>query len=399
MKNKSIEIVKSKVKLKIKGKNVNRYLLRLSKNHIPLLFIDKISKDEVNVLIYFKDYENAQKLNTIYDIHLIEYGGWEKEKHSLFKNKWIILALFFSLLLLWTLSKMIFKVEIVTNNQNMREKLLRELKEYDISKFHFQRNYQTLQKIKQKLLESHHDDIEWLEIERRGTKYIIRFEPRIIEKEKGKYSYQHVVSKKNAIIKKVESSNGQIIRGQNDYVKKGDIIISGYISLNGSVKETVSALGNVYGEVWYEVDVFYPFGYYEQTKTGRKKEVYVLTFLSNRIELFNFHPFYDKIYTSSTILEKRGFPIRFVKEKQEEVHTISSIETVEEATLKAVDLATKKIESKLSEKEKILKYKIINREIENNGVTLKVFFSVYEDITDYLEITPYVEEKDEGNGS
>ena len=98
-------------------------------------------------------------------------------------------------------------------------------------------------------------------------------------------------------------------------------------------------------------------------------------------------------------MEKRGFPIRFVKEKQEEVHTISSIETVEEATLKAVDLATKKIESKLSEKEKILKYKIINREIENNGVTLKVFFSVYEDITDYLEITPYVEEKDEGNGS
>jgi len=47
----------------------------------------------------------------------------------------------------------------------------------------------------------------------------------------------------------VESSNGQIIRGQNDYVKKGDIIISGYISLNGSVKETVSSLGNVYGSM------------------------------------------------------------------------------------------------------------------------------------------------------
>lgn len=165
------------------------------------------------------------------------------------------------------------------------------------------------------------------------------------------------------------------------------------------MKKTVSATGTVYGEVWYEVDVFYPFGYYEETKTGRKKEVYVIEFLSHRIELFNFHPFYDKIINSSTILEKRGFPIRFTKEKQEEVNIISSIETVEEATLKAVDLANKKIESKLNEEEYVLKYKIINREIENNGVRLKVFFSVYEDITDYLEIAPYVEEKDEGDNS
>ncbi len=125
----------------------------------------------------------------------------------------------------------------------------------------------------------------------------------------------------------------------------------------------------------------------------------MLTFLSKLIELFNFHPFYDKIYYSSILLEKRGFPIRFVKEKQEEVNTISSIETIEEATLKAVDLANKKIEAKLSDEERILKYKIMNREIENNGVTLKVFFSVYENITDYLEITPYVEEKNEGDAS
>ncbi len=399
MKNKSLEVIKSKIKLRVSGKNVNRYLLRLSKNHISLLSVLKKSKDEYDILIYFKDYELAQKLNTIYDIHIIEYGGWEQEKKYLKKNKWIFLALIFSLLFLFFLSRLIFEVEIVTNDQAMKNRLLKELKELSIDKYHFQKSYQELQTIKTKLLETHHDDIEWLEIERIGTKYRVRFEPRIIEPDKKTTKERHLIAKKNAIIKKVESSTGQIVKGKNDYVKKGDIIVSGYISLNDSVKKTVSATGTVYGEVWYEVDVFYPFGYYEETKTGRKKEVYVIEFLSHRIELFNFHPFYDKIINSSTILEKRGFPIRFTKEKQEEVNIISSIETVEEATLKAVDLANKKIESKLNEEEYVLKYKIINREIENNGVRLKVFFSVYEDITDYLEIAPYVEEKDEGDNS
>ena len=399
MKNKSLEVIKSKIKLRVSGKNVNRYLLRLSKNHISLLSVLKKSKDEYDILIYFKDYELAQKLNTIYDIHIIEYGGWEQEKKYLKKNKWIFLALIFSLLFLFFFSRLIFEVEIVTNDQAMKNRLLKELKELSIDKYHFQKSYQELQTIKTKLLETHHDDIEWLEIERIGTKYRVRFEPRIIEPDKKTTKERHLIAKKNAIIKKVESSTGQIVKGKNDYVKKGDIIVSGYISLNDSVKKTVSATGTVYGEVWYEVDVFYPFGYYEETKTGRKKEVYVIEFLSHRIELFNFHPFYDKIINSSTILEKRGFPIRFTKEKQEEVNIISSIETVEEATLKAVDLANKKIESKLNEEEYVLKYKIINREIENNGVRLKVFFSVYEDITDYLEIAPYVEEKDEGDNS
>lgn len=399
MKNKSLEVVKSKVKLRIVGKNVNRYLLRLSKNHISLLSIEKKSKEECNVLIYFKDYALAQKLNTIYDIHIIEYGGWEKEKRCFSKNKWIFLALTCSLFFLFILSKLIFEVEVVTNNQEMKRRLLKELKEYSIEKYHFQKSYQNLQEIKEKILENHHDDIEWLEIERIGTKYRIRFEPRIIEPNKEENELRHLVAKKNAIIKKVESSTGQVLKERNDYVKKGDIIVSGYVSLNGSVKKTVSATGTVYGEVWYEVDVFYPFGYYEETKTGRKKEVYVIEFLSHHLELFNFNPFYDKIINSKTILEKRGFPIRFVKEKQEEVHITSSIETVEEATLKAVDLAHKKIESKLSNQESILKYKIINREIENNGVRLKVFFSVYEDITNYSKIEPYAEDLNEGDNS
>ena len=249
MKNKSIEVVRSKVKLSITGKNVNRYLLRLAKNHVALLSVEKKSKDACFLLIYFKDYEIVQKLNTIYEVHIVEYGGWEKQKKSFLKSKWIYLFLVFSCVFLFFLSKMIFEIEIVTNDQVMKRRLLKELKDLSISKYHFQKSYDDLQLIKSQLLEMHHDDIEWLEIEKVGTKYRIRFEPRIIKPSKEETGYRHVVAGKNAIIRKVESSKGQIIRGKNDYVKKGDIIVSGYISLNESVKQTVSATATVYGEV------------------------------------------------------------------------------------------------------------------------------------------------------
>ncbi len=391
--------MKSKVKLVIKGKNPNRFLLRLAKNHINLLELDKKASDEYYVIIYYKDYEKVLKLNTIYDIHIVEYGGFLKEKKSLLKNKWFIGSLVIACLLLFFLSKMIFSVEIVTNDQKMRKLLLDELKTYGIDRFHFQKSYQELEKVKEKMLNDYHDQLEWLEIERIGTTYKVRYEPRILTPDKEETSYRHVVAAKNAIIQKVESSEGQILKNQNDYVKKGDIIVSGYVSLNGNVKKTVSATGTVYGETWYEVEVFYPFGYYEQTKTGKKKTVYVLEFFSHRIELFNFHPFYDKIYTSEVLLEKKPFPVRFVKDYQEEVHTESVIATLEEAKEKAISLAISKIEKTLSGEEKILNYKVVHEAVESNGVKLQVFFSVYEDITEYLEIPLYEEEEHEGDFS
>lgn len=393
MKNSTIDAVKSKIKIVIKGKNVNRYLLRLNKNKISILNIQKMSKEEVYAVIYFKDYEKVLNLNTVYKISIVEYGGWVKEKRSLKRNSFLITSIIISLISLLILSKMIFEVEIVTNDNNMKKLLITELEKYNISKYNFIKTYKQTEEIKEKILDDYKDQIEWLEIERIGTKYQIRYEPRIIKEDKNKYEYRNLIASKNAVIIEVESSAGQIVRKQNDYVKKGEVLVSGYIYLNEEVKDMVAATGTVYGEVWYEVEVFYPFGYYEQIKTGNIKNIYVFEFIKWRIELFNFNRYHDTIREENIIIRNPALPIKFFKEKQIEVNTISSIQTLEEASIKAIDLAVDKIEKQLSDKEKILKYKVIDRKIESNGVTLNVFFSVCEDITDYEKIVP-IEEKE-----
>lgn len=381
-----LEQFKSKVQIAIKGKNVKRFLFKLYKNRINILNVKKINNNEMYIWIYFKDYDKLVKLNTIYEVFIVDYGGMIKSKRLLNKNKFILFFLITSLIFLFIISKLIFDVEVITNDSKMKDKLLYELSLYDLKKYKFQKNYNEIQIIKDKILDKYRDEIEWLEIELIGTNYIVKYEPRIMNDSTNNLKPRHIVARRDAVIYSVVSSKGQILKNKNDYVKKGDIIVSGNIFLNEEVKDTVSAKGNVLGEVWYEVDVFYPFAYYEQRKTGKEKDVYVINFLNRRLELFNFKPFYDKISKDKVIIKHEILPFKLIKERHIEVNTISSVKTEELVYLDAVSLAVSKIENKLNQGEFIKIYKVINKKLNDKGIELRIFFSVVEDITEYVEI-------------
>ena len=281
---------------------------------------------------------------------------------------------------------MIFNVEIITNDFDMKTRLISTLKKYDISKYHFRKSHKYIQKIKSNILEEYHDSIEWIEIDRIGTNYIVKYEPKIIKNDKEKKEFRHIIAKKNAIISKIYSSNGQIVKNKYSYVKKGDIIISGYIYLNDKIKDTVSADGKVYGETWYITNVIYPFNYYEKNKTGRKKTIYSVKFFDKNIELFNFKRFNDKIVDEHILLKGDIFPIKLIKEKQEEVIIKSSMNSLEEAKLKAIELAYDKMKQGLKSDEYIINHKVLDSKIIDKGVEMKIFFSVCEDIGEYFKI-------------
>ena len=381
-----LEQFKSKVQIAIKGKNVKRFLFKLYKNRINILNIKKINNNEMYIWIYFKDYDKLVKLNTIYEVFIVDYGGMIKSKRLLNKNKFILFFVITSLIFLFIISKLIFDVEVITNDSKMKDKLLYELSLYDLKKYKFQKNYNEIQIIKDKILDKYRDEIEWLEIELIGTNYIVKYEPRIMNDSTNNLKPRHIVARRDAVIYSVVSSKGQILKNKNDYVKKGDIIVSGNIFLNEEVKDIVSAKGTVLGEVWYEVDVFYPFAYYAQRKTGKEKDVYVINFLNRRLELFNFKPFYDKIIKDKVIIKHEILPFKLIKERHIEVNTISSVKTEELVYLDAVSLAVSKIENKLNQGEFIKIYKVINKKLNDKGIELRIFFSVVEDITEYVEI-------------
>ena len=252
-----------------------------------------------------------------------------------------------------------------------------------------------LQEIKSKLLSNHKEELEWIEIENIGTKYIIRYEPRIKNNINTDPPLRHIIAKKSGVIRDMNISSGQIVKDVDSYVKKGDVIVSGYITLNGNVKDTVSSSGTVYGETWYKVTIDYPYKYKEIYETGNSKNVFVIKFFSKDIELFNFNKYNTKNIVEETILKNNILPIKFVKQIQKETKVIAENNTEEELIDKAVNLAKKKMEEKLKDNEYVKDYKILNKTKYSDSITLNIFFNVVEDVTEYFEIEEYVEESEE----
>ena len=375
----------SKIKLNVKGKNIERFIKRLKSNNIDLLKIEYIKYNEINIIIYKKDYEKLLELKTIYDVNMVDIYGIIKVREVINIYKYLIIFIAIGIMLLIFLSNVIFNVEVIHNDKDLRNLIINELENYNIKKYKFKKNYNEIQNIKNDILNKYQDKIEWLEIEEKGTSYIIRVEPRIIPNNEVSYEKQNVVAGKSAVIKKIIAKSGEVVKNLNTYVNKGDIIISGNIYLNEEVKDVVKADGKVYGEVWYNVKVEYPYIYSEIKEKNNYQDVYVLKIFDKEFE-FTFNKFKDKKIEENIILQNNILPIYLVKQKQQELETISLLLTSEEAKDKAIKEAIKKMNEKLDGEEKIIDYKVLNFDIEDDKVILDIFFTVYEDITSYSKI-------------
>jgi len=391
MKNSIYNLLQSKINIKITGTNIERFIKRLKNNNIDILSLKYVKKGIV-IKIYKKDYDSLLKLKTIYNIDIIDYGGMLKVKNKILNNKFIIISILFSLIILYIVTNLIFSIDIISNDADMKIKIKEELKNNGIDLYKFKKTYIEIDKIKKNILSKYRDEIEWIEIENIGTKYIIRYEPRVISEKISNNTLRNIVAKKSAIIKDMYISNGEIIKNKNTYVKQGDIIVSGYISLNDTIKDNVKSEGKVYGECWYNVKVTYPYKYYEEIETGNNKKIFVIKILNKEIELFNIKKYSNKKIDNNILLSNNILPINLIYQNQKEIKVIDENNSDKQLIEKAIKYANKKIESKLKEGEYIENYKILNKEKHSDSITLNIFYSVIEDITDYEVIDEYKED-------
>ena len=373
------------VKIKIKGKNIERFLKRLISFNIELLKIEYIKYNEIFVQIRKTNIDRVMELKTIYEIEVVEVYGIDKLKQIIKKYKYIIISIIISFLFILYLSNTIFSINIIHNDKNLRELLLNELKENDIKVYSLKKNYKYITKVKTKILEKYKDKIEWLEIENSGTKCIVRVEMRKINNIKSTDIKRNVVAKKDAIIMSITSTKGEILKYKNDYVKKGDVIISGNIYFNENIKDTVEANGKVYGEVWYKAVVEYPLKYREEKILDKEKNIYIFK-LGNFNFKLNTIKNYNVVSKERTILKHLFLPISLIKQTNKKVEYIEQSLTKDEAVTKASEYAIMKMKSKLNDNEYIINTKNLKVEQNNSKIVIEMFFSVCEDITDYAII-------------
>ena len=372
----------SKISLNIKGKNINRFIKKLNNNKIEILSLKYKSKDEADIIIYKKDYSKLLKIKSIYEITELEIFGLIKIKKNLKLSKHIIIITFICFLIFLMFTNVVFKVEVIHSNKDIRDLLLKELDREGIKKYTLKKTYKEIENIKEKILNKYPNDIEWLEIEENGTKYTVRVEDREIIKKEEDNNPRNIVAAKDGVLKKVIAESGDIVKDMNDYVKKGDLIINGDLIFNEKVKGRVKAKGKVYAEVWYVTKTEYPFIKKEEKETGKVKEVYAIKFLNHTLELA-LNKFKNKNIKEKEIIKHDLIPIKLVKQNQKEKIVKDIFLTPEQAIIEAKKKAEEDIEKTLSKDEYIIKSKYLKSNVKESIVEVEMFFAVYEDITDY----------------
>lgn len=337
----------------IQGKNPSYFLSLLISKHISIYCREETSIGLI-LEINAADYQKIMDIKTSYRITILNRYGFLKLQYLFSKYFIFLLGLIFFFAALFALSHLTFEVDVIHSNHEIREIIYQDLKELGIEKFHFKVNYERKEEIVEKILEKETERIEWLEIEEIGTKYLVHVEERKKNKEEEECSPRSIVAKKDAMILDIQAEEGEVVKKRLDYVKKGEVVISGLIYNKEEIVSKRCARGKVFGEVWYQVNLSIPKHYYEEKVTGRKKSQLEIQFLFST-------------YLETDVINKN--------------YTLQSIDSV------AMKLASKKLSHKLAKDDEIISKKILKKYEKDSKIEVEVFFRVKEDITDVVSIS------------
>ena len=342
------------------------------------------------------DYEDYKKISRRYKTKIIKYYGKRFIINYLNTNKYMLISLFISFLVLLLLTNTIFKININTNDEKLYNLINNSLKENNISIYKRKKSFKELKKIKDKILKENEDNLEWIEIKEKGCIYNIELTARVKNKENNSDNNpKDIVASKDGLIKYITSSSGVKLKDVNDYVKKGEVLISGNIIKGEDTLITqVRAKGKVYAEVWYTVNITIPFNYVEYVETGKVINHYYLDIAGKKFTLTGK---YDSNFTMNTkdlVLEKPYLFFKLYKETKREYKYKEFNINENEAYKEALKRSENKIKSKLNDNEYIISKKVLKKEVFRSKMNIEVFFKVYENIG----VTSNIVEKDDLNG-
>ncbi|MDD4705813.1 MAG: sporulation protein YqfD [Bacilli bacterium] len=345
---------------------INRFIKKLVHNNISIFNINYLSNEKILIKINFRDYKAVKRLGYLSKIRIIKYEGPEGIIKHINNNIYLYIIVLLCFVLMDILTSYIIKIDIIHENSKVRKLVKEELETNGIKRFSLKREFDELEEIKNKILDNNRNKLEWISITRKGMIYEIRIEERIITDTSKEIGHRHLVSFKNALITKVICTKGNLLVRSGDYVKKGDLLISGEIKLYDDIKGNILATGEVYGDVWYTSDISFPLYYVEKTFTGEKR--FNLS-INNKILFNNKYQYFDQ--TKVRKIKILGFNFSFYNEEEYLIKTKKYND--QEAEKNAINKILLEFNKKLNGKGKVISQKVLKKEQNNSTINIRIF--------------------------
>jgi len=375
------------------NENSNKFLNYLIYNKI---YYDSLNKyNEYFVLdVSYDDYLYIRRR---YKCHMVKYYGKKNIVNIYENNKYVLLSLIISFMLLFLLCNTIFDIKINSDDKDIINIINNSLSDNGIDVYKRKVSFDKLNSIKNKILEDNKDTLEWIEIREKGCIYYIDVTPRVKSNNNVDNSLpSDIVAEKDGVIKHIVVHRGSKVIDNGDYVKKGDILISGNIIKNENVIDKVHSEGVIYAETWKTVNISIPF---KRIDYVYKKTInhYYLDIFGHKFTISGKYDSDNTINKKSIVLDKPYLFFKLYKEEKKIYDYNEVILNKEEAYNEALNRSIDVINKKLSSDEYIISKKVLKKEVKRSKINLEVFFKVYEKIGVTSEIQDIGEENGEYN--
>lgn len=358
----------NRILISLRVYNLNNFLLRMIDKGITIIQVSYTNK----YLKCYIDKKDLPYLKKYYHLEIIKDNKIIRIRNILRNNILLISSIILSIILFLIFKNIIIKVEVVSKNDKLTKNLLKTLETYNVKRLTFALSDEKLINIKNKILSTYQNEIEWLEIKREGMLYVITLEERLQDTKEKEKDYCNVYAKRDGYVKIIEATHGNVLVHEDTLVRSGDLLISGDITLNGEEKSTVCASGKIYGEVWYKASLSLPTYYEVKKRTGRSQTNFKLDMGRNDYKILRSkYPLYeeeDQVLIS--ILGKR-----LIKSKEYELETEKISYTEEELDSKINALVAEKINLQLDDEEKILHKNILKKNTFDSTIEVEVFIT------------------------
>ena len=281
------------------------------------------------------------------------------------------------------LSKFVWNVEIVGNEKINVEEIMIIANENGLKVGELKNKIDTKKIINKLRLER--NDLAWVGIEIKGTNALIKIieatpKPDIINEEE----FCNIIATKEAVIEKISAQNGTPVVKEGDLVKKGTVLIEGWLEGKFTGTRYVHATGTVKGKVWYTQKEKVYFNQQKKEQTGKVENRYSLNLnkfkinFNKRVSKFKN---YDTIETNKKLKLFANFylPIELIKTTNTEVNITDITYSMEEAKNIGIEDAKNKLNEQIEDLNNILSTQI-NTNTTNEYIEVEVTYEVLEDI-------------------
>lgn len=229
--------------------------------------IYNLKKVSSDIYTFYSSIVNKKKIISLFlSCEIIKQTGYLAILLSMLKYKTTIIALIISVCFYASLSNKIWKINVYGDTELLNSFIIEQLNDNNIYVGSKKLSNERLSEIQNDILYKNYDLIEYLSLKQDGCIIEANFKKKRETSDKNELK-GNLYASKDGVIKSFDLLSGEKVVKVNDYVKKGDLLVKDVLTTDYNEQVYIGTFGSVYAYTWYYITIEHKVYDYESKET------------------------------------------------------------------------------------------------------------------------------------